>query len=79
MFDKKEVVENDSRYDENILISHRVQQEVFGDEEGHDIHYRTLSWQMVAVLMITEIVSNGMLSLPSSGATVGVSISIQHG
>jgi hypothetical protein len=32
-----------------------------------------LSWQLVAVLMIAEIVSNGMLSLPSSGGVVGVS------
>src|SRR3569833_4341005 len=36
------------------------------------IHYRTLSWQLVAVLMIAEIVSNGMLSLPSSLAVVGI-------
>lgn len=36
------------------------------------IHYKTLSWQLVAVLMIAEIVSNGMLSLPSSLAVVGL-------
>lgn len=36
------------------------------------IHYKTLSWQFVAVLMIAEIVSNGMLSLPSSLAAVGI-------
>ena len=36
------------------------------------IRYKTLSWQMVAVLMIAEIVSNGMLSLPSSLAVVGI-------
>jgi hypothetical protein len=48
-------------------------QEVFGNEEGHSIKYRTMTWQMVAVLMIAEIVSNGMLSLPSSGGVVGVS------
>lgn len=46
-------------------------QDVFGDERSHDIKYKTLSWQLVAVLMIAEIVSNGMLSLPSSLATVG--------
>jgi hypothetical protein len=48
-------------------------QEVFGNEEGHSIKYRTMTWQMVAVLMIAEIVSNGMLSLPSSSGVVGVS------
>ncbi|KAI0150277.1 hypothetical protein GGR57DRAFT_202373 [Xylariaceae sp. FL1272] len=46
--------------------------DVFGQEEGHDIKYKTLSWPLVAVLMITEIVSNGMLSLPSSIAAVGI-------
>jgi hypothetical protein len=47
--------------------------DVFGNEAGHSIRYKTLSWQMVAVLMIAEIVSNGMLSLPSSAGVVGVS------
>ncbi|EMC98585.1 hypothetical protein BAUCODRAFT_65599 [Baudoinia panamericana UAMH 10762] len=46
--------------------------DVFGHEEGHDIKYKTLSWQLVAILMIAEIVSNGMLSLPSSLAVVGI-------
>ncbi|KAB5528967.1 transmembrane amino acid transporter [Coniochaeta sp. 2T2.1] len=46
--------------------------DVFGDESNAQIHYRTLSWQLVAVLMIAEIVSNGMLSLPSSLAIVGI-------
>lgn len=36
------------------------------------IQYKTLSWPLVAVLMIAEIVSNGMLSLPSSLAVVGL-------
>lgn len=46
--------------------------DVFGVEDNHDIKYKTLSWQLVAVLMIAEIVSNGMLSLPSSLAVVGM-------
>ncbi|KAF2102817.1 transmembrane amino acid transporter [Rhizodiscina lignyota] len=46
--------------------------DVFGTEEDHEIKYKTLSWQLVAVLMIAEIVSNGMLSLPSSLAVVGI-------
>ncbi|KAL8772925.1 MAG: hypothetical protein Q9209_001945 [Squamulea sp. 1 TL-2023] len=46
--------------------------DVFGREEDHQIQYKTLSWQFVAVLMIAEIVSNGMLSLPSSLAVVGL-------
>ncbi|KAK5129663.1 hypothetical protein LTR08_002988 [Meristemomyces frigidus] len=47
-------------------------EDVFGHEEGHDIKYKTLTWPLVAVLMIAEIVSNGMLSLPSSLAVVGI-------
>lgn len=31
-----------------------------------------MTWQLVAALMIAEIVSNGMLSLPSSLAVVGI-------
>ncbi|KAK1992880.1 hypothetical protein LX36DRAFT_674235 [Colletotrichum falcatum] len=31
-----------------------------------------MSWKLVAVLMIAEIVGNGMLSLPSSLAVVGI-------
>ena len=46
--------------------------DVFGSEENHQIQYKTLSWPLVAVLMIAEIVSNGMLSLPSSLAVVGL-------
>ncbi|KAL9023568.1 MAG: hypothetical protein Q9196_007123 [Gyalolechia fulgens] len=46
--------------------------DVFGIEEDHQIQYKTLTWPLVAVLMIAEIVSNGMLSLPSSLAVVGL-------
>ena len=45
---------------------------MFGQEESNAIKYKTLSWQMVAVLMIAEIVSNGMLSLPAALAVVGI-------
>jgi hypothetical protein len=50
--------------------------DVFGDETGHAIQYKTLSWQLVSALMIAEIVSNGMLSLPSSAGVVGVSFAV---
>lgn len=46
--------------------------DVFGAEDTHDIKYKNLTWPIVAVLMIAEIVSNGMLSLPSSLAVVGM-------
>ena len=49
-----------------------VAHDVFGSEDGHAIKYRTLSWQLVAILMIAEIVSNGMLSLPYAIAAIGL-------
>lgn len=39
--------------------------DVFGPEEDHQIQYKTLSWPLVAVLMIAEIVSNGSRCLPN--------------
>ncbi|KZP01046.1 hypothetical protein CALVIDRAFT_508595 [Calocera viscosa TUFC12733] len=49
-----------------------IENDVFGNEEGAQIKYRTLGWQFVSFFMIAEIVSNGMLSLPSSLAVVGI-------
>ena len=34
-----------------------VRNDVFGDETGNGIRYRTLTWQLVSFLMITEIVT----------------------
>ncbi|KAH9909894.1 transmembrane amino acid transporter [Xylariomycetidae sp. FL2044] len=57
---------------EQHLTGPGLPDDVFGHEDEHDIKYKTLSWPLVAVLMITGIVSNGMLSLPSSLAAVGL-------
>ncbi|KAF7306685.1 putative acyltransferase CST26 [Mycena indigotica] len=46
--------------------------DVFEQTPEHDFRYKTLSWQLVSALMIAEIVSNGMLSLPSALAVVGI-------
>ncbi|KAG2129974.1 transmembrane amino acid transporter protein-domain-containing protein [Suillus clintonianus] len=46
--------------------------DVFVEDEVHQIQYKTLSWQAVSLLMIAEIVSNGILSLPSALAVVGI-------
>lgn len=40
---------------------------VFGDEVGHTIKYRRLSWPAVCALMICEIVSVGRISLELYG------------
>lgn len=58
--------------DDSLNGSRESAHDVFGSEEHHDIKYKRLSWQLVAILMIAEIVSNGMLSLPSSLAAVGM-------
>ncbi|KAG8534108.1 uncharacterized protein KY384_000952 [Bacidia gigantensis] len=72
MAEKSISLEEDRAHYEIPSESQYHDTDVFGREEGHDIHYKTLSWQLVAVLMIAEIVSNGMLSLPSSLAVVGL-------
>lgn len=46
--------------------------DVFAEDDVHQIQYKTLSWQAVSLLMIAEIVSNGILSLPSALAVVGI-------
>ncbi|KAF7339694.1 Amino acid transporter [Mycena sanguinolenta] len=50
----------------------KAEADVFEEQPDHDFHYKTLSWQFVSLLMIAEIVSNGMLSLPSALAVVGI-------
>ncbi|RDX56036.1 amino acid transporter [Lentinus brumalis] len=57
---------------ESSVKEGNAQVDVFGDEENHDIRYKTLSWQFVSALMIAEIVSNGILSLPNAMAVVGI-------
>jgi hypothetical protein len=64
---------DDERYTPSGGHHFTSEHDVFGNEENHQIKYKTLSWPLVACLMIAEIVSNGMLSLPSSGGVVGVS------
>ena len=58
-------IEHDHHASRQVYSSARPagydEEDVFGNEEAHDIRYKTLSWPMVAVLMIAEIVSNGMM------------------
>ena len=53
-------------------LDEELPEDVFGKEDNHDIKYKTLSWPLVSGLMITEIVSTGLLTLPNSLAIVGV-------
>ncbi|KAI5809510.1 transmembrane amino acid transporter protein-domain-containing protein [Peziza echinospora] len=43
----------------------------FGNEEGNQIQYKTLTWWQTAFIMIAETISLGILSLPSVLAAVG--------
>lgn len=66
------ITQNDGFNDSSDVNASGGSDDVFGSEEHHGIKYKTLSWPFVAILMIAEIVSNGMLSLPSSLAAVGM-------
>lgn len=68
-YDDADVFGHEENHDVSSLSSHRKQHLL---TLSYQIKYKTLSWPFVAVLMIAEIVSNGMLSLPSSLAVVGI-------
>ncbi|KAH7138207.1 transmembrane amino acid transporter protein-domain-containing protein [Dendryphion nanum] len=44
----------------------------FGDEEGAEVKYRTLTWWQAALIMIAETISLGILSLPSTLNAIGI-------
>ncbi|KAK5720966.1 hypothetical protein LTR15_006928 [Elasticomyces elasticus] len=60
------------KHEPSRRTAYRDDEDVFGNETGHGIQYRTLSWPFVAALMLTEIVTYGTLSLPYSLAVVGI-------
>ncbi|KAL6304271.1 amino acid transporter [Sparassis latifolia] len=68
----EEKISSENESQSKHLASVLAEQDVFSDDESHDIRYKTLSWQFVCMLMIAEIVSNGMLSLPNAMAVVGI-------
>lgn len=69
-----EKIEHDDYSSRQVYSSARPagydEEDVFGNEESHDIRYKTLSWPMVAVLMIAEIVSNGMIVSASTSSKI---------
>ncbi|KAF1990955.1 amino acid transporter [Aulographum hederae CBS 113979] len=46
--------------------------DVFADEDHAQIHYKTMGWWNVALLMLAETISLGVLSLPTALATLGL-------
>ncbi|KAI0703170.1 amino acid transporter [Earliella scabrosa] len=57
---------------DEAITEKTLQADVFGDEAEHDIRYKTLTWPLASAIMIAEIVSNGMLTLPNAMAVVGI-------
>ena len=49
-----------------------AKQDPFGDEEGSDIKYKTMTWWQAYMVMTAETVSLGILSLPSVLASIGM-------
>ncbi|QKX60385.1 uncharacterized protein TRUGW13939_07530 [Talaromyces rugulosus] len=50
--------------------------DAFGNEEGAEVKYKTLAWWQCGMLMISESVSLGVLSLPAAVASLGIVPSI---
>ncbi|PVI06893.1 hypothetical protein DM02DRAFT_707499 [Periconia macrospinosa] len=44
----------------------------FGDEDGAEVKYRTLTWWQAGFIMIAETISLGILSLPAAIAAIGL-------
>ncbi|KAL7271786.1 hypothetical protein RUND412_005437 [Rhizina undulata] len=53
-----------------MTVSH--EDDVFGNEEGAEIKYKTMTWWQTGVIMIAETISLGILSLPSSLQILGI-------
>lgn len=46
--------------------------DVFGNEDGADIQYKTMTWWQGAMIMIAENISLGILSLPAVLGSIGL-------
>ncbi|KAF2136908.1 uncharacterized protein K452DRAFT_236737 [Aplosporella prunicola CBS 121167] len=57
---------------ESPAKSQEAPQDVFGDESGAAVQYKTMKWWQGAIVMIAENVSLGILSLPAVVAKVGL-------
>lgn len=60
------------RHDEETGPAEGEVLDVFGNEEGHEIQYKTMSWWQGAIVMVAENISLGILSLPAVLGTVGL-------
>ncbi|KAF2642447.1 hypothetical protein P280DRAFT_505869 [Massarina eburnea CBS 473.64] len=48
------------------------EKDVFGNEAGAEIQYKTMEWWHAGILMIAEIISLGVLALPQALASLGL-------
>ncbi|GKZ27765.1 hypothetical protein AbraIFM66951_006257 [Aspergillus brasiliensis] len=47
-------------------------EDLFGDETGVEVKYKTLTWWQAGMIMIAETISLGILALPKVLATLGL-------
>lgn len=58
--------------DEETALKEGEVLDVFGDEEGAEIQYKTMTWWQGTIVMVAENISLGILSLPAVLAKVGL-------
>ncbi|USP76598.1 hypothetical protein yc1106_03872 [Curvularia clavata] len=58
--------------DVETQIRPAVEDDVFGNEEGAEVQYKTCKWWNVGILMLAENVSLGVLALPQALAILGI-------
>ncbi|KAF2764290.1 hypothetical protein EJ03DRAFT_392117 [Teratosphaeria nubilosa] len=69
---EKQGVANDPYPDGRRQSKHEGKTDPFGDEEGAEVQYRTMTWWQAAIIMVAETISLGILSLPSVLASIGI-------
>ncbi|KAH9819890.1 N amino acid transport system protein, partial [Teratosphaeria destructans] len=69
---EKQRVSNDPYPHGRRQSKHEGKADPFGDEEGAEVQYRTMTWWQAAMIMVAETISLGILSLPSVLASIGI-------
>ncbi|PKY00980.1 amino acid transporter [Aspergillus campestris IBT 28561] len=69
---KKMDYESPAEDQEKIRVAEPPKGDVFGDEDAEGVQYKVLSWQKCAIVMLAQMISLGVLSLPSAIATLGL-------
>ncbi|KAF2091649.1 hypothetical protein K490DRAFT_32850 [Saccharata proteae CBS 121410] len=74
--DKASIYAGQVHADSEDLPSLKVEQnepeDVFGNEDGAEVKYKTMAWWQAGMVMIAENISLGILSLPAVAASIGL-------